>query len=176
MNKYRSIKKYDKVVCVSNGGNDNMIIVSQIQKNDRLRKKVLLGASFSASQVELLTYILRRPIMRSWTNTDQSRSVTEPWACQMMKTRIWLSWVEYTEKRQGQEEGVRGRILFGVSSRTFNLPTEKADHEIMNKYRSIKQRMPDDENENMINRESNTEKRQAQEEGAWAHPFRHSCT
>ena len=40
MNKYRSIKKYDRVVSVSNDGNEHMIIVSQIQKNDKFRKKV----------------------------------------------------------------------------------------------------------------------------------------
>ena len=34
MNKYRSIKEYDRVVSVSNDGNEHMIIVSQIQTND----------------------------------------------------------------------------------------------------------------------------------------------
>ena len=38
MNKYRSIKKYDRVVSVLNDGNEHMMIVSQIQKNDRFRK------------------------------------------------------------------------------------------------------------------------------------------
>ena len=42
INKYRSITKYDRVVSVSNDGNENMIIVSRIQKNDRLRNEVLL--------------------------------------------------------------------------------------------------------------------------------------
>ena len=40
INKYRSSKKYDRVVSVLNDGNENMIIVSQIQKNDRVRKEV----------------------------------------------------------------------------------------------------------------------------------------
>jgi hypothetical protein len=37
MSKYRSIKKHDRTVSVPDDGNENMIIVSQIQKNDRFR-------------------------------------------------------------------------------------------------------------------------------------------
>ena len=40
MNKYQLIKKYDRVVSVADDANENMIIVSQIKKNDRVRKKV----------------------------------------------------------------------------------------------------------------------------------------
>ena len=49
MNKYRSIKNHDRTVSVADDANENMIIVSQIKKNDRLRKEVCVGASFSAS-------------------------------------------------------------------------------------------------------------------------------
>jgi hypothetical protein len=52
MSKYRSIKNHDRTVSVADDENENVIIVSQIQKNDRLLKKevsVFLGASFSAS-------------------------------------------------------------------------------------------------------------------------------
>ena len=41
-------KKRNRVVSVPDDENKNMIIVSQIQKNDRVRKKVCVGASFSA--------------------------------------------------------------------------------------------------------------------------------
>ena len=40
MNKYQLIKNHDRVVSVSNDGNEHMIIVSQIQKNDRVRNEV----------------------------------------------------------------------------------------------------------------------------------------
>ena len=46
INKDQLIKKHDRSVSVSNDGNEHMIIVSQIQKNDRVRKKVCVGASF----------------------------------------------------------------------------------------------------------------------------------
>ena len=65
------------------------------------------------------TYPLRRTSPSKWNN-DWSRSMTKPWAGQTMETRIWLSWVN-TEKRQGQEEGVRGRMLFSNSSCTYRL-------------------------------------------------------
>ena len=55
INKYRPIKKRNRTVSVADDGNENMIIVSQIQKNDRLRNKVLLcvGKCFSATVVVL---------------------------------------------------------------------------------------------------------------------------
>ena len=40
MNKYQLIKNHDRVVSVADDANENMIIVSQIQKNGRVRKKV----------------------------------------------------------------------------------------------------------------------------------------
>ena len=40
MHKYRSIKEYDRVVSVSNDGNEHMIIVSQIQKSDQVQNEV----------------------------------------------------------------------------------------------------------------------------------------
>ena len=63
MNNYRLITKYVKVVSVSNDGNEHMIIVSQIQKNDRPKKKVCVGASFSA--FSSCTYKLRRRALKS---------------------------------------------------------------------------------------------------------------
>ena len=48
MNKYQLIKNHDRVVSVADDANENMIIVSQIKKNDRVKKKVCVGASFSA--------------------------------------------------------------------------------------------------------------------------------
>ncbi len=38
MNEYRSIEKHDRAVSMADDANENMIIVSQIQKNDRIRK------------------------------------------------------------------------------------------------------------------------------------------
>ena len=38
MKKYQLIKKHDRVVSVPDDANENMIIVSQIQKNDRVRR------------------------------------------------------------------------------------------------------------------------------------------
>ena len=43
MNNYRSIKKYDRVVSGADDENEHMIIVSQIQKNDRLKKEVFVN-------------------------------------------------------------------------------------------------------------------------------------
>ena len=43
MSKYQSIKNHDRTVSVADDANKNMIIVSQIQKNDRLREEVLLN-------------------------------------------------------------------------------------------------------------------------------------
>ena len=40
MKKYRLIEKHDRIVSVADNENENMIIVSQIQKNDRVRKEV----------------------------------------------------------------------------------------------------------------------------------------
>ena len=53
MNKYRSIKKRNRTVSVPDDENESMIIVSQIQKNDRVRKKVCVGECFSATAVVL---------------------------------------------------------------------------------------------------------------------------
>ena len=38
--KYQSIEKHDRTMSMADDGNEHMIIVSQIQKNDRFRKKV----------------------------------------------------------------------------------------------------------------------------------------
>ena len=43
MSKDRSIKNHDRTVSMANDANTNMIVVSQIQKNDRLREEVLLN-------------------------------------------------------------------------------------------------------------------------------------
>ena len=50
MNKYRSIKKRNRIVSIPDDENENMIIVSRVQKNDRVRKEVsvFMGKSFSA--------------------------------------------------------------------------------------------------------------------------------
>ena len=45
MNKYRLIKNHDRFVSVADEENKNMIIVSQIQKNDRVGNEVLSCAS-----------------------------------------------------------------------------------------------------------------------------------
>ena len=52
INKYQSIKKYDRTVSAADDENKNVIIVSPIQKNDRIRKKVRVGASFRAQDAE----------------------------------------------------------------------------------------------------------------------------
>ena len=43
--------------------NKNMIIVSQIQKNDRVRKKVCVGASFSAYSSRILNLHAEKKII-----------------------------------------------------------------------------------------------------------------
>ena len=56
MKRYQSIKKHDRTVSVPDDENESMIIVSQIQKNDRVRKmrwRMLFGNSSC-------TYKLRR--------------------------------------------------------------------------------------------------------------------
>ena len=40
INKNRLIEKHNRVVSVADDANENIIIVSQIKKNDRVRKKV----------------------------------------------------------------------------------------------------------------------------------------
>ena len=62
MKRYQSIKKHDRTVSVPDDANENIIIVSQIKKNDRVKKKVCVGASFRRIRVELPTYTLRRAL------------------------------------------------------------------------------------------------------------------
>ena len=40
MNKYRMIEKHDRTVSVPDDGNENMIVVSEIQKNDKVKNEV----------------------------------------------------------------------------------------------------------------------------------------
>ena len=47
------IKNHDRVVSVADDANENMIIVSQIKKNERLWKEVFVGKCFSATAVVL---------------------------------------------------------------------------------------------------------------------------
>ena len=161
---------------VADDANENIIIVSQIKKNDRLRNKVFVGECFSATAVVLTSWeehrdheqlpidqeiwqnherfkrwkraydyresntekrkvseegvkiafrwlmplglhgynlqIAEKIIEITWTNTDRSRNMTEPWMCQTMKTRTWLSWVQKNDRLR-KEVCVGGRILSG---------------------------------------------------------------
>ena len=69
----RLAKKYDRTASVADDANKNMSVVSQIQKNDRLREEVLLNIRWRMLFGIGVTYILRRRTLRSFLRTSHMK-------------------------------------------------------------------------------------------------------